>query len=563
MNKMSRIKVIFALLFLLTFFLTASADEKADAVDKLFAPWDRLDTPGCALAVIKDGQIIYERGYGSANLEYNIPITPRSIFYVGSVSKQFVALSIALLAKDGKISLDDDIRKHLPELPDYGKPMTIRHLVHHTSGLRDYLTLLGIAGVDIGTYHENDVLELISRQKELNFRPGEEYLYSNSGYFLLAIIVKKASGKALREFTEENIFRPLGMKDSHFHDEYAELIKDRASGYFFAGKDKYKNFISTFDCVGSGGLFTTVEDLFLWDQNFSHGKVGGMDVIELIQKPGMLNSGKTLNYAFALSLGSYKGLKTVGHGGALGGYRSYIVRFPEENFSVICLSNLNTFNPAKLSLQVADIYLAGQFKEEKTKKDAEKAKEKKAAKISEESIKKMVGAYIEPKTGELIRIFFSAKDKRLISRISDQSFLLEPLKENEFELLDAPVSVSLRFEDQGKGKPLLLHVQQEGDEARNYQLVGLWVPQAEQLAEFGGNYFSEELQMTFRLTLKERKLYFTHKNAPPAPLLPTIKDNFTVRALTIRFIRDQEGMISAFTLNAGRVKNLRFEKKEE
>ena len=472
MNKLSRSKALFIVLFLLIFIPAALADKKKDEVDRLFSQWDKPDTPGCALAIIRDGKMIYERGYGSANLEYGIPIKPNSVFYVGSDSKQFVAMSIAMLAKEGKLSLDDDVRKSIPELPDYRTPITIRNLIHHTSGLRDYLTLLDIAGIDFGAFHKEDVLELIARQKELNFKPGEEYLYSNSGYFLLGIIVKRASGKTLRQFTEEKIFMPLGMKDSHFHDDYTQLIKNRAWGYFPAGRRGYRNFISTFDCVGSGGLYTTVENLFLWDQNFYHCRVGGKELISLMETPGKLNSGKKLDYAFGLVVGSYKGLKTVSHGGALGGFRACMVRFPEQSFSVICLSNLSSFDPTKLSFQVADIYLANTFKEEKK----------------------------------------------------------QALKE---KFINLP-------EEKPKEK---------------------WAPPPKQLEEYQGEYFSEELQVTFRLGLKEGKLYFVHRNASRAPLLPTLKDNFVGMDLSIQFIRDSEKKISAFALNAGRVKNLRFIKK--
>ncbi len=472
MNKLSRLKVLFIALFLLIFISAALADKKKDEVDRLFSQWDKPDTPGCGLAIIKDGKMIYERGYGSANLEYGIPIKPNSVFYVGSDSKQFVAMSIAILAKDGKLSLDDDVRKSIPELPDYGTPITIRNLIHHTSGLRDYLTLLDIAGIDFGAFHEEDVLELIARQKELNFKPGEECLYSNSGYFLLGIIVKRASGKTLRQFTEEKIFMPLGMKDSHFHDDYTQLIKNRAWGYFPAGRGGYRNFISTFDCVGSGGLYTTVEDLFLWDQNFYHCRVGGKELISLMETPGELNNGKKLDYAFGLVVGSYKGLKTVSHAGALGGFKACMVRFPEQSFSVICLSNLSSFDPTKLSFQVADIYLANTFKEEKK----------------------------------------------------------QALKE---KFINLP-------EEKPKEK---------------------WAPPQKQLEEYQGEYFSEELQVTFKLASKEGKLYFVHRNGSRAPLLPTLKDSFVGMDLSIQFIRDSEKKISAFALNAGRVKNLRFNRK--
>lgn len=462
---------IFLSLLLLVFTSVVVAEENTRKIDKLFVPWDKPDSPGCALAIIKDGQIIHKKGYGMANLEHNIPLTPGSAFYIGSVSKQFVTMCIALLAKQGKLCLDDDIRQHVPELPDYGTPITIKHLIYHTSGLRDYLELLDIAGVDFGTYHQEDVLDLIARQKELNFKPGEMHLYSNSGYFLLAIIVERASGKTLREFARENIFLPLGMKNSHFHDEYTRIIRNRASGYYPAGEGKYKNFISTFDCVGSGGLFTTVEDLFLWDQNFYHAQVGGRDLIDTMHKTGRLSNGNSLDYAFALHISQYRGLKTVGHGGSLGGYKSAFLRFPEQKFSVICLSNLSSFVPMRLCQQVADIYLVDQFIAEKVQKET---------KIEE-----------KPETYKAM-------------------------------------------------KGLTLSV----SELRHYQ----------------GDFYSDELQMIFRLTVKEGQLYFTHRNAPKKPLHPTLHDRFTVRSLKIQFIRDRQNKISGFKIDTKRVKNLRFDK---
>ena len=471
MKSLSKSFVLFTVILLFIFTSSVIADEKSDQVDKLFTQWDQPDSPGCALAIIQDGKIIHKKGYGMANLELGVPITPGSVFYIGSCSKQFVTMCIALLAQEGKLSIDDDVRKHIPELPDYGNPITIRHLIHHTSGLRDYLELLGIAGIDFGTYHQDDALGLIARQKELNFKPGEKYLYSNSGYLTLAVIVARASGKSLHEFADEKFFKPLGMKNSHFHDDYTTLIKNRATGYFSAGKDKYKNFISTFDCVGSGGLFSTVEDLFLWDQNFFHHNVGGKDLIEGMHTQGILNNGEKLDYAFALTISEYKGLKTVGHGGSLGGYRAGMVRFPEQKFSVICLSNLSAFNPTRIWQQIADIYLVDRFKTV-----AQPSEEEKQAK--------------------------------------------------------APESTKLSTE-------LLKY-------------------KAEQLREYQGDYSSKELGVTFNLELKQGKLYFTQRNAPESPLLPTIQDKFTLNRLRLSFIRDEENVIIAFTMDSGRVKHLRF-----
>jgi len=561
MKKIRVFKVIVTAVLVLSLFSPLVADEKTAQVDQIFARWGKPNSPGCALAVIQNGRLIYKQGYGIASLEHSIPITPGSVFYIGSCSKQFVAMCIALLSTEGKLSLDDDIRRYIPEMPDYGTPITISHLIHHTSGLRDYLALLGIAGIDFGTYHEDDVLELITRQKELNFEPGEEYLYSNSGYFLLAVIVERASRKSLREYAEEHIFRPLGMRNSRFHDDYAELIQNRAFGYFPGVKGTYRNFISTFDCVGSGGLFSSVEDLFLWDQNFYHHGVGGKKAIELMHTKGKLNNGHELDYAFALRISSYKGLKTVEHSGALGGYRSYMVRFPQQSFSVICLANLSSINPTGLSRQVAEIYLADDF--EKAKHEIQLVEKDRAGtageiEISRAKLKEKAGDYIEPQSGEVVRMFL--KDNRLNVLMSGQSYALAARSEAEFHLLDAPVEVVLKFERKEKGRTFSLHVLQEREPPRIFQSFQPVKLSPEQLEEYEGEFFSEELLVTFKVSLSEGRLHFSHKNAPRGFLNPTLRDMFTLRNLMIRFIRDEE-KIAAFTLDAGRVKNLRFEKK--
>jgi len=550
-------KTTLTAIFLLIFVSLVFSDERTDNVDKLFAQWDKPDTPGCALAIIKDEKMLYKRGYGVANLEHNIPITPQTVFYVGSVSKQFVAMCVAMLEKKQKLSFDDNIRKYVPELPDYGTPITIRHLIHHTSGLRDYLSLLDIAGIDFGFFHQQDVLAVVSRQKELNFNPGEQYLYSNSGYFLLGIIVERVSGKILREFAEENIFKPLGMKNSHFHDDYRMMIENRASGYFPAGKEKYKNYITTYDCVGAGGLYTCVEDLFLWDKNFYYCKVGGKDLINKMHTRGELNNGKKLDYAYALRITNYKGLGTVQHTGALGGYKAAIIRFPQQNFSVICLSNLSSFNPAKLAKQVADIYLADQFKAETI--DAKPAEEIKFRKLPKIKLKEIVGSYINRETGELRRVFL--RDKKLMVEAFSQTSQLAAVSETEFQVLDAPIKVIIKFEKKTKGKPWMMHIFPEGEKPESYEAIKLVKPTPEELKDYKGDYFSEELQVTFRLALKEGKLYFVHRNAPKTPLRPTLKDRFNVREWKINFIRNTEDRISFFSLSAGRVKNLKFYRK--
>jgi CubicO group peptidase (beta-lactamase class C family) len=542
--------------FLIVSLSTVFPDEKTDKVDALFARWDTKDSPGCALAVVQNGRIIYKRGYGMANLELGVPITPQSVFYIGSVSKQFVAACIGLLFLQDKLNLDDDIRKYVPKIPDYETPITVQNLIHHTSGLRDYLTLLGIASIDFGTYHEQDVLELIMRQKELNFRPGDEYLYSNSGYFMLSVIVHRASGKTLREFADEHIFKPLGMKNSRFHDDYTQLIKNRATGYFPAGKGQYKNFISTFDNVGSGGLFTSVEDLFFWDQNFYHHKVGGGELYDLMHTKGTLNSGEQLDYAFAIDIGSYKGLRTVEHGGALGGYRAALTRFPDQSFSVILLANLSSFNPSDLAHKVADIYLADKYLKKKTEEQAQEAK---TIELPEKELKDKVGLYISMESGASYRIRL-VKGKLQFSGMG-QKLNLAAASKNVFIPTGIPSSIKMEFEKPGEGKFMLLHIDQKGRPTQTYQKYERLKPSPGELEEYTGEYYSDELETTFRITLQKDRLRFTHRNAPAAAFTPATKDIFSVGNLRILFSRNTGGQIDAFVVNAGRVRNLRFLKK--
>jgi len=345
-------------------------EEKTREVDKLFAPWDKTTSPGAALAIIKDGKIIYKRGYGMAKLEDDLVMTPSKIFDIGSVSKQFTAACVALLALEGKLSLEDDVRQYIPELPVYGRPITLRHLLHHTSGLRDYNTLLSLAGFrpdsDCPTVEE--ALEIICRQKGLNHPPGEEYSYTNTGYFLLGQIVERVSGKSLNQFAQERIFQPLGMKNTFFQDNHHQIIKNRASGYAPEGEN-FRLEMSNWDEVGDGNVYTTVEDLYLWDQAFYNYKLG-RELMDMLHTQGKLNNGQTIDYAFGLVIGTYRGLRTVSHSGSWAGFRASLIRFPEEKFSIICLSNLSTFNPAAISYKIADIYLADKFKEKIKKGNA-------------------------------------------------------------------------------------------------------------------------------------------------------------------------------------------------
>lgn len=450
----------------------------SQAIDSLFTEWDNPGVPGCALGIVKDGKLIYTKGYGIADLEHNIEIKPSSVFYIASVSKQFVTFCILLLEEQGKLNLDDKIQKFLPDFPEYDAPLTIRHFIHHMSGVRDFLTLMYLKGRSyLDNIDKNEVYDLIKRQKELNFTPGEKYLYSNSCYFMLAMIVEKASGQSIKEFAHENIFQPLGMKNTLFYDDNTDLIKNRVFSYEKKNEgEEFNNLIMRYDLVGSGGVYSNIEDLFLWDQNFYDNKLGrgGQGIINKMHEEGILNNGESCGYAFALNIGKYKGLRTVSHGGSLAGYRSQLLRFPEEDFSVILLANRSDANTRAKAFKVADVLLKDKFIEESLEEENQNAE-------------------------------------------------------------------SNNLNTKEKFSPGQL-------------------PEETDLEKYTGNFYSEELDATYQIFTEDEELKLKAANYGAQKLRKPDSDTFASDFGLLRFCR-LNGSIKGFELDAGRVTNLKFERK--
>lgn len=537
--------------------------ESTDKVDMLFTKWGKPDSPGCALGVIKDGQLIYVRGYGVANLEHDIPITSKSVFRIGSTSKQFTTMCILLLEEEGKLSLDDDVRKYLPEMPDYGQLITIRHLLHHTSGIRDYLTLMSLAGErDDDFFVDGEAVDLIARQKELNFKTGDEYLYSNSGYFLLSVIVQRITGKSMKLYADEKIFKPLKMDHTHFHDDHTLVVKNRAAGYSPLNKKGFRIDMTTLDMIGDGGIFTCVDDLLLWDRNFYDNKLGkgGQELIERLLTQGVLNSGEKLDYALGLVTSDYKGLNMVSHGGAFVGFRAEMIRFPAQRFSVIVLANLSTINPSRLARQVADIYLADHFKVKEEKALAEKPE---FVKLTLSALKQKEGAYYNKERDTVWRI--SLEEGKLMVNTPYYRFPILPVTQTRFLAVEAPVEMELEFVNKSPEEPMRVRIRIEGEEARIFEAFQTATPTASELQGYTGDYYSEELRVTYHVVLEEGKLFLHHENPykgePTIPLFPTFKDRFLLHNNHFQFFRNEKGEIEAFTMNAGRVRNIRFDKK--
>ena len=533
----------------------AAQTVSTDDVDAIFAEWDRPDSPGCALAVIHKGEIVYKNGYGSASLEHGVPITPSTVFYSGSVSRQFVALSIALLAEQGKLSFDDDIRAYLPEIPEYDRTITVRHLIHHTSGLRDYLQLGFLAGRSyLDSMAEEEVLALIARQDALNFSPGGQYLYSNSGYFLLAQIVERASGQTLREYTDEHVLGPLGMADSHFHDDNTMVVPRRADGYFRQDDGSWGVMTMRFALVGSGGLYTTVEDLVRWDQNFYHNTLGAgaQTLIDTTLTRGILASGDTLNYAFALGVGSYRGLKTVGHGGSLGGFRANLVRFPEHQFATAILCNLANVNPGALANRVADLYLADVLAPTASASEPEtEAEARTVATVDPAIYDDYHGKYADA-LGLVIGI--AREGERLILDWPGYD-AIELFPESEtmfFQHIDED-RFAFHREASGEVAGLTVH---RGARRIHFTRIPAWT--ADELAAYAGAYHSDELQVTYTIALNDGDLTLRIQSNPPSELSVTRQDNASAEVGSMTFERDDHGAVTGFVLQSGRVRNLRF-----
>jgi CubicO group peptidase (beta-lactamase class C family) len=515
-------------------------------VDTIFEEFDKTTSPGCVVGVYQDDRTLYQRAYGMANLDHEVALTPESVFHVASVSKQFTAAAILLLAQDGKLSLDDDVRKYVPELPDFGHTITIRHLGHHTSGIRDQWSLLTLAGWrysrDLIT--DDDVFEVLSRQKDLNFPPGERHLYSNSGYTLMAIIASRVSGKSFREFTSERIFKPLGMVNTHFRDDFSEIVKRQAYGYVRHG-DTFRLSVTNFDTAGATSLLTTVGDLARWHRNFDTPTVGGGGLIAALLERGVLSSGKPVDYAFGIAHGTYRGLATVSHGGADAGYRAAFMRFPEQRFGVATLCNMANVNPTELSYRVADVFLTDKLQAAKN----DEAKDLPEVTLTAEQLARYSGMYWNQANWIARRI--TLENGSLYTLAGSERVRLKPVGQERFDLAAGGGRMRVTFE-QSAGK---VRLRAGSDVLERIEPV---VPSPRELEEFSGVYRSDEMDAVFRITLKNGALQLERTKLRPAPLEPVLADTFVCQPGALHILRNAAGRVTGFTLEAGRVLGVKF-----
>jgi len=519
---------------------------RIDAVFKDYGP----TTPGCAIGIYDKGKVVYAKGYGMADLAHGVPITPRTVFDIGSTSKQFAAAAVVLLANEGKLSLSDDVRKHVPEVPTYGKTITIDHMLRHTSGLRDYNGLLYLGGHFFDDFTgDDDALEVIAAQRALNFEPGSKWDYSNTGYFLLSVIVERVSGKSLGDFARERLFAPLGMTVTHFRTDHTALVRHRATAYG-PGEKGYVIDMSNWDQAGDGAVNTNVLELAKWEANFHAPAVGGRALIDRLQERGTLDNGDSISYARGLFVDTYRGLRRVHHGGAWAGYRAMLMRFPDQGVAIGLACNVGDADTQGRSERVADAILSRAFTEPK-----EGASPKGVVAADE-------GAAFDP--APFVGTYFSEEVQGVLSISSDSGKAVLsalgaklPLAQASPERLVAMGgSVKLDFSHAPQAVTLTLL----GNASGTFRRVEKVVPSAAELSELVGTYRSSELGTTWTVRLDSGKLMLKGRAIGDGALDPVLKDGFTSPTGYVAFTRGSDGRIDGFDVSASRMQKIRFDR---
>jgi CubicO group peptidase (beta-lactamase class C family) len=545
--------VTFLVVSLISPELSAQPNDQTAAtkIDALFNNFNvPIPLPGCAVGVEQGGKTLFSKGYGLADLEHNVPLTPQSMFYMASVSKQFTALTILLLAEDGKLQLTDSVRKFIPELPAYANGITIYQLLTHTSGIRDYLSLGDLAGFSPEfVYTDDNTLKMIAHQKALNFWPGSEFLYSNSGYFLLSLIVKKVTGQFLNNVARDKIFDPLGMKSTRFQHDHAALIPNKAIGYELR-EHAWHTSNSMLDVVGDGGLYSSIDDTMLWVKNIDSPTVGAK-ALAVMEAPGKLTDGTQIKYGMGLVSSDYRGLKVVEHGGSLAGYRTEDLWFPEQHLSVVVLCNNGDAYPSRLARQVAEVYLSSQMQPlpAAVKSDAT------TVSLAHEDIVAKVGMY-RAKNGSYIDI--AVRDAKLFG-VGRQTELV-PLDKYQFLYKGAPDGLRAVFDHGNPARKVDLSA--EGQPPIQYVRADPVALKEREKRAYVGDYESAELGVRYHVALDAQGLSLTSGDRPAIVLRSTGVDRMLIGdpGEEVSFSRDHAGDVTGFSLDAGRVRNLRFSK---
>jgi CubicO group peptidase (beta-lactamase class C family) len=499
----------------------SAASSPADRVDAAFARLAGAGTPGCAVGVARGGQPVLQRAYGMADLEGDRPNTPETVFEAGSVTKQVTAAAVVLLALDGRFSLEDDARTLLPELPRYERPITIRHLLTHTSGLRDWGSVAALAGWPRGTraYATRDMLAIVARQRTLNYPPGDHYSYTNSGYSLLPVLVERASGMPFAEFTRTRLFAPLGMTSTQWRDDYTRVVKRRAIAYEPGLAGTFRLDMPFESVVGNGGLLTTVGDLLRWTENLETGAVGGPRFLAEMHRQARLTSGRQIEYAGGLFVTRWRGLPEVSHSGSTGGYRAFLARYPQQKVAVAVLCNAAHANATALAHQVADTYLG-----DASTPAATAAANGGAARADTTGAAPPAGLYRDVRTGAPLR-------RTSAARGATERWVSQPAS---------------------GGRTLWLRLAADGDTAR-YEPMSAATPTARDLVAYAGRWHSADADATWQVRAAGDTLLLRDPRGRETPLAPAWRDAFTGGGATWRFERDAAGRVVRLVASQDRV----------
>lgn len=562
MNLSAKISTAFVIFTIVTITKLPSQslpDSTIKRIDNIFKRWDNKNSPGCAVGIVKNDSLIFAKGYGMANLEYGIPITPETIFHMASISKQFTAYSIVLLARQNKLRLDDDIHKYLPWFPDLKEKITIRNLLNHTSGIRDQWQLLSIAGTRLDDVITQDhIIKVLSKQQALNFKPGERYSYSNSGFTMLAEIVHKVTGKTLRQFTDSAIFAPLGMKNTHFHDDYTEIVKNRSYSYERKNFTNFSNDILSYSNAGATSLFTNVNDMAKWVMNFYDRKAGDEIDIQQLTQPGKLNNGKELTYAAGIATDSYKERKQFSHSGADAGFRTFLTVFPDLKMGFIVFSNLGDLAPWDRAYEVADLFLTDTAK---AKVATGVKKNYSAATLTDTlSVKNYTGDYI---SDEGVRFNFKVDHQKMYWRPYGQILLLNRNEKDTFSMFDDPTVKFVFSVNSAKN----IIVDQYWPE--NHRLLTKYIADTtqtvKQLQSYAGTYYCSELDCKYGIAVKDNHLILTNNKYNDSRLTLAGADHLLSNYWWMDhlvIIRNNKKKVAGFEVNSGRIMHLRFNKIE-
>ncbi len=495
--------------------------------------------PGCAAAVSLNGETVFEKAFGLADMEFNVPNTTETIFESGSVAKQFTAAALVLLQQDGKLSLDDPVRKYIPELPDYGSPLTIRHLLNHTSGIRDWGTVMGLTGAGRGerVITQELALDVIVHQRALDFTPGSEYSYSNSGYNLAAIIVERVSKQKFPAFVEERLFKPIGMKNSSWRDDYQRIVPGRAQAYARQGPGPWRLLMPLMNVYGNGGMLTTVGDWMKWNAMLDSQSLGA-PLVNALETRGVLNDGRKIAYALGLTVGTYKGMRDVSHGGSTAGYQTFLDRYPDNKVSVGVMCNGTSPGAGGIAAGIAD-EIFGPFPET-TKTEP--------AKVSEDELKKLVGVWRNEKTHASARFVIDNG----VPRWSGGRVI--PAGGGQF----IGGNNKLKFTFDKDGKPVSAETIDDDGEVTRFARESEWTPTPEEFASFKGDWFSEEAGATLTFAVDADKPFIKQRPATSFPLQPLYKDHFQVQGYVVWFTRDKNGKVNGMHVGASRMRDMPF-----